>query len=121
MPMGIVTNGVILRALREDMRALPQTFKRYQPHSLPFGLFLVLAGALLLLTALAPRANADSTDYWDFEYPLGSRPRPAAELFSQPQGVLINQPLASNYNPTSGFKCCFWRPARRVSASTGGC
>ena len=34
-------------------------FKRCQPHSSPFGLFLVLAGASLLLTAVAPRANAD--------------------------------------------------------------
>lgn len=33
-------------------------FKRRNRHSLPFGLFLVLAGALLLPTALAPRANA---------------------------------------------------------------
>ena len=100
IPMRIVTNGVILRALREDMRALPQTFKGCQPHSLPFGLLLVLTGAALLLTAVAPRANADPTDYWDFEDTLGSRPRPAPQLFSQAQGVLINQPLASNYNPT---------------------
>jgi hypothetical protein len=75
-------------------------FKRRQRRSLPFALFLAVAGALLLPAALAPRANAGSTDYWDSEYPLGSRPRPAPELFSQPQGVLINQPLASNYNPT---------------------
>ena len=34
-------------------------FKRRQPHSLPFGLFLVVVGALLLLAALAPRANAE--------------------------------------------------------------
>ena len=74
-------------------------FKRRQPHSLPFCLFLAVVGALLLPAAVAPRANAGSTDYWDFEDPLGSRPRPAPELFSQPQGVLINQPLASNYNP----------------------
>ncbi len=98
--MGIVTNGLILRALRAHMRGRTQTSKRRQPHSLPFRLVLVLAGASLLLTALAPRANAGSTDYWDFEDPLGSRPRPAPELFSQPQGVLINQPLASDYNPT---------------------
>ena len=51
-------------------------FKRRQRHSLPFGLFLAVVGALLLSTALAPRANAGSTDYWDFEDPLGSRPRP---------------------------------------------
>jgi autotransporter-associated beta strand protein len=100
IPMGIVTNDVILRALRGDMRACAQTSKGRQLHSSPFGLLLVLAGALLLLTALAPRANAGSTDYWDVEDPQGSRPRPALELLSQPQGVLINQPLASNYNPS---------------------
>ena len=33
-------------------------FKRRQRHSLPFGLFLAVVGALLLLAALAPRANA---------------------------------------------------------------
>jgi autotransporter-associated beta strand protein len=33
-------------------------FKRRNHYSLPFGLFLVLAGALLLPAALAPRANA---------------------------------------------------------------
>ena len=75
-------------------------FKRGQRCSLPFGLFLAAVGALLLPAALAPRANAGSTDYWDFEYPLGSRPVSALELFTQPQGVLINQPLFSNYNPT---------------------
>ena len=75
-------------------------FKRRHPHSLPFRLFLVLAGASLLLTALAPRTNAGLADYWGFEDPAGPRLRPAPELFSQPQGVLVNQPLASNYNPT---------------------
>ena len=33
-------------------------FKGRQPHSLPFGLFLAVMGALLLPAALAPRANA---------------------------------------------------------------
>ena len=73
--------------------------KRCYWHSSQFGLLLVLAGASLLLTALAPRVNAGSADYSDFEDLLGSRPRPAPELFSQPQAVLVNQPLASNYNP----------------------
>jgi autotransporter-associated beta strand protein len=72
---------------------------RCQPHSSPFGLLPVLAGTSLLLTALAPRADAGSADYSDFEDPLGSRPRPAPRLFSQPQGMPVNQPLASNYNP----------------------
>jgi len=75
-------------------------FKRRQPHSLPFRLFLAVGGLLLLLIAPAPRANAGSTGDRDFEDPLGSRPRPAPELPSQAQGVLTNQPLASNYNPT---------------------
>ena len=33
-------------------------FKGHPRHSLPFGLFLAVMGALLLLAALAPRANA---------------------------------------------------------------
>ena len=75
-------------------------FKRRQRHSVPFGLFLAMAAALLLLAAVAPRANAGPTDYWNFEDPLGSRPRLVPELFSQPQGVVINQPLAFNDTPT---------------------
>ena len=55
MPVGIVTNGVILRGLGGRMRK----FKRRQRHSLPFGLFLAVVGELLLLPALAPRANAE--------------------------------------------------------------
>ena len=34
-------------------------FKRHQQHSLPFGLFLAVVGALLLPAAVAPRANAE--------------------------------------------------------------
>ena len=44
-------------------------FKRRQRHGLPFGLFLAVVGALLLPAAVAPRANAGSTDYRDSEYP----------------------------------------------------
>ena len=55
MPPGIVTNDVILRGLGGRMRK----FKRRQPHSLPFGLFLAVVPALLLLAAVAPRANAE--------------------------------------------------------------
>jgi hypothetical protein len=100
--MEIVTNAVILRVFGGNiLRVLGGNmgkFKRRQRHSLPFGLFLAVVGALLLPAALVPRANAGSTDYWDSEDPLGLHPRPAPELFSQPQGVLINQRLASNYN-----------------------
>ena len=49
-------------------------------------MFLAMAASLLLPAALAQRANAG--------------PTPAPELFSQSQEVLINQPLASNYNLT---------------------
>ncbi len=44
--------------------------KTRSPRSLPFRLFLVLAGALLLLAAFAPRANADCPAcirYYNFE------------------------------------------------------
>ena len=57
MPPGIVRNGVILRVFGGTMRK----FKRRQRHSLPFGLFLAVAGALLLAAALAPQANAEVT------------------------------------------------------------
>ena len=73
-------------------------FKRRQRHSLPFGLFLAVVGALLLPAALAPRANAGSTDYWDFEDPLAHAPDLLRSVLPT-AGVLINQPLASNYNP----------------------
>jgi autotransporter-associated beta strand protein len=72
-------------------------FKRRQRHSLGFCLFLAVVGALLLPAALAPRANAE--------------PTPAPELFSQPQGVLINQPLASNYNPNLALNVASGGPA----------
>ena len=35
-------------------------FKRHQPRSLRFRLLLVVAGALLLMAAVAPRANASA-------------------------------------------------------------
>ena len=36
-------------------------FKTCSPRSLPFRLLVIVAGALLLLAAFAPRANADVT------------------------------------------------------------
>ena len=56
MPAGIVTNGVILRVLGGTMRK----FKPRQPRGLPFRLLVILAGALLLLAAFAPCANAQA-------------------------------------------------------------
>jgi hypothetical protein len=59
----IVTNGM---TLGEIMR----NFKTRSLRSLPFRLLLVVAGALLLLAAFAPRANADCPScirYYNFE------------------------------------------------------
>jgi hypothetical protein len=44
-------------------------FKKCRPRNLTFRLLLVVAGALLLLAALAPRANADLIAYYNFEGP----------------------------------------------------
>ena len=41
-------------------------FKRRQRHSLPFCLFLAVVAALLLLAALAPRANAADFSWTGF-------------------------------------------------------
>jgi hypothetical protein len=70
MPSGIVKNGVILRVFGGTMRKL----KTCSPRSLPFRLLVILAGALLLLAAFAPRANADCPAclrFYDFEPPNG--------------------------------------------------
>jgi hypothetical protein len=63
MPAGIVTNGVILR----DMGGTMRKFKTRSPRTLPFRLFLVLAGALMLMGAFVPQANATVLVYWNFE------------------------------------------------------
>ena len=42
-------------------------FKRFRPHALPFRLLLIVAGALLLMVAFAPRAKADLIVYYNFE------------------------------------------------------
>jgi hypothetical protein len=63
MPMGIVTNGVILRPLGGNMRK----FKELRRRVLPLRLLLLLAGALVLITALTPTAKADLIAYFNFE------------------------------------------------------
>ena len=71
--MGTVKNGVILRALGGYMRK----FMRLTPRTLRFRSLLILAGALMLLAAFSPRANADLIRFYDFEgadtppYPVG--------------------------------------------------
>src|SRR5947207_7364003 len=63
MPAGIVTTGVILRALGEYMRK----FKRFPPPGLRFRSLLILTGALMLLAALEPAAKADLIVYFNFQ------------------------------------------------------
>jgi hypothetical protein len=63
MPKGIVRTGLILRALGRYMRK----FKRFPPCGLLFRPLLILTGALMLLAAFAPRANADLIAYFNFE------------------------------------------------------
>jgi len=62
--MGIVKNGVNLRALGGTMRK----FRRHQPRSLRFRLFLVVVGTLLLAGAFVPRTHAQiAIAYWNFD------------------------------------------------------
>ena len=48
-------------------------FKRRQPHSLPFGLFLAVVGVLLLPAVVAPRANAGRRRRYPAAKPSRSR------------------------------------------------
>jgi hypothetical protein len=72
MPAGIVKNGVILQVLGGTMRK----FRTRQPRSLPFRLLVILAGALLLLAAFAPRANATLIRFYDMELAPDTAPYP---------------------------------------------
>jgi hypothetical protein len=95
MPSGIVKNGVILQVLGGTMRKLKTCSRR----SLPFRLLVILAGALLLLAAFAPRANADCPAcirFYDFEGPTinvvnqGSH-QPALEQGDAPPRAVLFQ------------------------------
>ena len=76
-----------------------RTFKTCRPHGLPFRLFIVLAGALLLTAAFVPKANADLIVYFNFEdSTLGSSTfDPAADVIppggDNPGGGLQNSTL----------------------------
>lgn len=93
MPAGIVTRGVILRALGGYMRK----FTGFPPRGLQFRSLLILAGALmLLLAAFAPRANADLIAYYNFEgaptapYPVNLDSHPPAFFSSGNTLILTN-------------------------------
>ena len=100
MPAGIVTNGVILQALGETMRK----FKTCSRRILPFRLLVILAGALLLIAALAPKANAAVLIYFNFEdNPIGPGYDHAADVQGAPDfnpggGVQLST-LTDNFLP----------------------
>jgi hypothetical protein len=98
MPAGIVTNGVILRDMGETMR----TFNTRRLRFLPFRLLLIVAGALLLLAALAPRANADVIAYFNFEDgTLGGPPDFVSDVVfapdNNPGGGVVLTTMTTNY------------------------
>jgi fibronectin-binding autotransporter adhesin len=84
------------------MRARPQTFKGRQPYSSPFGLLLVLAGVSLLVTALAPRANAEvdadaswtgaNSSIWSIPANWTAGGPPNANQIASFDGAFANQP-----------------------------
>jgi hypothetical protein len=116
MPVGIVTNGVILRPLGGYMRK----FMRFPPRNLRFRSLLILTGALMLLAAFTPRANATLIRFYDMEgtdtppYPVeigaattmfldnGTRgvPCPVGNT-SQEAGIALNVPAGAGPNLTA--------------------
>ena len=70
-------------------------FKRFQPRTLRFSSLLILMGALMLLAALAPRANASLIAYYNFEgtptapYPVNTESHPPA-FFSSGNNLIIS-------------------------------
>jgi hypothetical protein len=105
MPVGIVTRGVILRALGGYMRK----FKRFPPRALRVRPLLILAGALLLLAAFAPRANAqDLIAYYNFEgpdtapYPVNLESHPPA-FFSSGNNLFLSYDPANTIQVNPGL------------------
>jgi hypothetical protein len=68
--------------------------KTRRPGALAFRFLLIVAGALLLMAVLAPRANADSIAYFNFE----GTPTPPwpVDFTSNPPGAVITT-MTSNY------------------------
>jgi hypothetical protein len=73
--------------------------KTCQPRSLPFHLLLIVAGALVLMAAFAPRANATLIAYFNFEGPTG--PPFPVNLGSQVPPGAVQVLMSTNYNPNN--------------------
>lgn len=94
-------------------------FTTLPPRTLPFRLLLVLAGALLLLAALAPRANATLIRYYNFEgtptapYPVNLDSHlPASEV-----GSAFRAFLNTGTNPTLAATGAY--PSANTSSEAG--
>ena len=69
--------------------------KTHHPRSLPSRLILIVAGALMLIAAFAPRANADLIAYFNFEGPP-TPPYPVNMMSDVPPGF-VSTTLITNY------------------------
>ncbi len=79
--------------------------KRRQRHSLPFGLFLAVVGALLLLAAVAPRANAANfswTGIQSSQFSLPNNWTPGGGPPGPGDTAVFNQVFANQPNLTVG-------------------
>jgi hypothetical protein len=93
MSVGIVTRGLILRALGEYMRK----FMRFPPRTLRFRSLLILAGAFALLAAFTPRANADLIAYFNFND--NPSPGPPDYTSEADQGLGVATTITTDYDP----------------------
>ena len=89
--------------------------KTRHPRSLPSRLILIVAGALMLIAAFAPRANAQLIAYFNFEGPP-TPPYPVNMMSDVPPGAVNtthSHQLHSRQHvgrSRATFKCCSWRP-----------
>jgi hypothetical protein len=76
-----------------------RNFRRFPARGLRFRLLLILAGALMLLAAFAPRAKADLIGLWNFE---GAADPPfPVNMTSSPLGFVQNVQLLTSWDPTN--------------------
>jgi len=105
-------------------------FKRRQRYSLPFGLFLAVVGALLLPAAVAPRANAGSTDSQGMliAQPGAVQPFQVDALFSWTGATNTTWSTSTNWSPsgpptgtdTAAFNSSFSNQPNVTAATTVG-
>lgn len=98
-------------------------FKRFPPRSLRFPSLLLLATALMLLAAFAPRANADLIAYYNFEgtptapYPVNLESH-APAFFSSGNNLILTYNVNGTTAVTPGLPQNLWPgdPAPNLTA-----